>query len=449
MNAKQTGGPAPLVPGGWPVVGHTHKFVRDPLGLLFEARKACGDVARLRLLGKDLVLFTGPAAHEAVFRMPDDKLSQAQAYKMMTPVFGKGIVYDTTPERMKEQLGMLRPALQPARMKLYGEIVAGEVALATSTWADEGVIDLYAWCQTLTSFTSSHCLLGREFRNEMSEQFARVYHDLERGIVPIGYINPYLPIPAFRKRDAARAKLGEMVAQIVEARRRSGYRGEDFLQTLMESTYADGTPLTDHEITGLLVAAMFAGHHTSSVTTAWTVLELLSNPEFLAEVRQEADAVLDDGTVDMPKLRALEKTEWAVREALRIHPPLFILIRAVMEDVELLGYRVPKGAWVAVSPTVAHQIDEVFPRADRFDPHRYSPERQEDANPMSYIAFGGGRHKCLGNAFALLQIKTIVGLLLRDWDLELYGDELVADIQSLVIGPRMPCRVRYKRRSRA
>src|SRR5690606_2373968 len=130
----------------------------------------------------------------------------------------------------------------------------------------------------LTNFTSSHCLLGREFRKEMTEEWARVYHDLERGIVPIGYIHPYLPIPAFRRRDRARARLGEMVSEVVERRRRSGTVREDFLQTLMESRYKDGSALSDHEITGMLVAAMFAGHHTSGVTTAWTLIELLRHP---------------------------------------------------------------------------------------------------------------------------------------------------------------------------
>lgn len=450
MNATSPSPLAPLVPGSWPVVGHTVEFIRAPLDLLFRARRTAGDVGRMKLLGKDLVLFSGPAAHEAVFRMPDEQLSPNDAYKMMVPVFGKGVVYDCAPERMREQLGMLRPALQPARMKKYGEIISQEVEEATAPWGDRGTTCIYSFAQVLTSYTSSHCLLGREFRREMSEEFSKVYHDLERGISPIGYLNAHLPIPAFRRRDAARKRLGEMVAQIVQARKQSGYVGEDFLQTLMDSAYADGNKLSDHEITGLLVAAMFAGHHTSSVTTAWTLLELLNHPAWLAEVQAEVDEVFgDDTALDMAKLRRLEKTEWAVREALRLHPPLFVLIRAAKEDVNLLGYRIPKGTFVAVSPTVAHRIEDVFKQADTFDPDRYSPARAEHNNPFNDIAFGGGRHKCLGNAFALLQIKTIIAMLLRRYRFTLYGDPMVADIQSLVIGPRLPVRVNYVRRTDA
>ena len=239
--------PVPLK-GGWPIMGHTVEFVRNTLGLLERTHDECGAVGTFKLVNKDIVLFTGPAAQEAVFRAPDEALSPNAAYKMMIPVFGKGVAYDCEPARMMEQLGMLRPALQGRRMKHYGDIIAAETRQSIEPWGDDGTVCLYEYAQSLTNFTSSHCLLGKEFRNEMSTEFAEVYHDLERGIVPIGYIHPYLPIPAFRRRDRARKRLGEMVSEIVEARRQSGYRGEDFLQTLMESTYKDGSPVTDHEI---------------------------------------------------------------------------------------------------------------------------------------------------------------------------------------------------------
>jgi sterol 14-demethylase len=237
-----------------------------------------------------------------------------------------------------------------------------------------------------------------------------------------------------------------MVTSIVERRRRSGYVGEDFLQTLMDSRYKDGSKLSDHEITGMLVAAMFAGHHTSSVTTAWTMLELLRHPDELAKVREELDRVYPgDEEVTFQSLRELHHTEWAVKEALRLHPPLFILLRAVQYDFEVDGYTIPKGAWMIVSPLVAHREDQVFPSATRFDPSRYAPGRGEDQTPFAYIPFGGGRHKCMGNAFALLQIKTILAMLLRRYELELYGDTIEPDFQGLVVGPKRPCRLRYRR----
>ena len=437
----------PKLKGGLPLIGHTMAFVKDTIGLLQRTYDECGRVGRFKLFGKDMLLFTGPEAHEALFRQPDEVLSPNAAYKMMVPVFGEGVAYGAEPARMAEQMHTLYPALRNNRMRTYTEIVAWETLDVIRDWGDEGVIEAGAFFGMLTNYTSSSCLLGKEFRNEMSEEFSKVYYDLERGIVAWGYIHPYLPIPAFRRRDRARARLGEMVSEIVEKRKRSGYRGEDFLQTLIDAEYSDGSKLSDHEITGMLVAAMFAGHHTSSVTTAWTLIELLRNPRFLEEVRGEIHArYADDEEYSFQSLRDLEKTEGAVKEALRIHPPLFILLRAALQDCEILGYRVKKGNWVAVSPMVAHRDEEVFENALEYDPDRYGPGREEDKRPFAYISFGGGRHKCMGNAFAILQIKTIIAVLLNRYDFELVGDPVETDFQGLVLGPKPPIRIRYRRR---
>ncbi|NNE17671.1 MAG: cytochrome P450 [Myxococcales bacterium] len=437
----------PKLKGGLPLIGHTIAFVKDTIGLLQRTYDECGRVGRFKLFGKDMILFTGPEAHEALFRQPDEVLSPNAAYKMMVPVFGEGVAYGAEPARMAEQMHTLYPALRNNRMRTYTEIVARETLDVIRDWGDEGVIEASAFFGMLTNYTSSSCLLGKEFRNEMSEEFSKVYYDLERGIVAWGYIHPYLPIPAFRRRDRARARLGEMVSQIVQKRKRSGYRGEDFLQTLIDAEYSDGSKLSDHEITGMLVAAMFAGHHTSSVTTAWTLIELLRNPRFLEGVRGEIHArYADDEEYSFQSLRDLEKTEGAVKEALRIHPPLFILLRAAQQDCEILGYRVKKGNWVAVSPLVAHRDEEVFENALEYDPGRYGPGREEDKRPFAYISFGGGRHKCMGNAFAILQIKTIIAVLLNRYDFELAGDPIETDFQGLVLGPKPPIRIRYRRR---
>jgi sterol 14-demethylase len=437
----------PKVKGGLPLIGHTMAFVKDTIGLLQKTHDECGRVGRFRLFGKDVILFTGPDAHEELFRQPDEVLSPNAAYKMMVPVFGEGVAYGAEPARMVEQMHMLYPALRNDRMRTYTDIVARETLDTIADWGDEGEIEASEFFGMLTNFTSSSCLLGKEFRNEMSEEFSKVYYDLERGIVAWGYIHPNLPIPAFRRRDKARARLGDMVSEIVAGRKRSGYRGEDFLQTLMDAEYSDGSKLSDHEITGMLVAAMFAGHHTSSVTTAWSLIELLRHPQFLEDVRAEIRGQYADGEdYSFQSMRELDKTENAVKEALRIHPPLFILLRAALQDCEVLGYRVKKGNWVAVSPMVAHRDESVFKHALEFDPDRYEPGREEDKRPFAYISFGGGRHKCMGNAFALLQIKTILAVLLNRYDFELAGDPIETDFQGLVLGPKPPIRIRYRKR---
>ena len=442
---------APRLSGGKPLIGHSIEFIRSAFDLLFRAHREHGEIAAFQVFNRRMVAVYGPEAHEAVFRAPDAQLSPSEAYKIMTPVFGKDIVYDAPPEKMAEQLKMLLPALKDRRMRTYGEAVVLETEKTIADWGESGVVDFVDFCRVLTNFTSSRCLLGAEFREGMTEEFAAVYHDLERGVTPIAYINEHLPIPSFRKRDKARVRMVEMITEIISARRRDKREGEDFLQTLMESRYSDGRALSEHEITGMLLAGMFAGHHTSSVTTAWSLIELIRNPECMRRSVEEIDRVFGPSGGDQPvghaALRELTFTENVVKESLRLHPPLFLLVRVAREDFTFKQWFIPKGTWIVISPTVSHRMPEVFHDPDRFDPDRFAPPREEDKRDFAFIAFGGGRHKCLGNAFAILQIKAILTLLLGQYEFTLTGDPIESDFQGLVVGPKEPCRVRYRKRA--
>ena len=109
----------PRLTGGLPVIGHTRAFINDTVGLLQRTHDECGAVGKFKLFGKDIILFTGPEAHEALFRQPDEVLSPNAAYKMMVPVFGRGVAYGAEPSKMAEQMHMLYPALRNNRMRTY------------------------------------------------------------------------------------------------------------------------------------------------------------------------------------------------------------------------------------------------------------------------------------------------------------------------------------------
>ena len=159
---------------------------------------------------------TGPEAAEAFYRAPDEQLSVNVAYKMMVPVFGKDVAYDNPPARMGEQLGMIRPALQDRRMRTYGEIVSEEVRRAVAGWGEEGEFDLVEFCASLTNFTSTHCLIGREFREEMSEEFAKVHDDFL--LIGEDNLRRYLPVSELRIRVHPLDTAFELFARVCAAR---------------------------------------------------------------------------------------------------------------------------------------------------------------------------------------------------------------------------------------
>jgi sterol 14-demethylase len=425
-------------------------FAKNPVALMRRVRAECGDAGEFRMLNKDVVLLSGAAAQEAFCRAPDEQLSQKIAYRLMTPIFGEGVVFDAPPERLNEQLRILMPALRDRNMRTYAGVFVDEVAHMVRGWGESGEIDLLDFMAELTTYTSSHCLLGAEFRWGMNEEFARVYSALEKGVNAIAYVNPYLPLPVFRRRDRARVRLVELITQNIAERRASGASKDDALQVLMDSRYSDGTALTPNEITGILTASMFAGHHTSSGTSAWTLIELLRHPEWLGRVVEEIDALhADDAPLSYQSLREVPVLERVIKEVLRLHPPLVILMRGVLQDFAVAGVTIPSGKLVAISPAVSHHIPELFPDPERFDPDRYVPGREEDAAPFAWIPFGGGHHRCSGSAFALMQLKAITASLLRRWTFELKQPpaSYEHDYTKMVVQPKQPCGVRYRRRA--
>ena len=438
----------PKVSGEKPGVGHMEAFNVNFARFLMSCNAECGELAEFNMGGQQTVLMSGPEAQEAFLKSLDDKLSRAAAYQATVPVFGEGVIFDAPPERMKTQLKIQVDALRYQNMKNYASIIAREVEDWVAEWGDEGELDFLDEFIRLTLNTACHCLLGADFRHRMTEEFKRLYHDLEKGLQAIAFVDPYMQQPIFEARDKARARLQELISEIIAERRANVDQAYgDALETFMSGTYADGSHLTDNEITGLVIATMFAGHHTSSGTATWCAVEFARNPEYTAEVLEELNDLFRDGAeLSFEALREIPKLERFIEEVLRVHPPLVLLMRRVMEDIEYKGTLIEAGKTVAISTYGSHRNPDFFPDPERFDAHRPSPNTREAM--WAFIPFGGGPHKCAGNAFALMQLKSIFAALLPRYEFELVNpaDSYIDDLSAMVLKPGSPCKLRYRRR---
>jgi sterol 14-demethylase len=435
----------PKVSGEKPGSGHMEQFSVNFARFLMQCNEECGELAEFNMGGQQTVLMSGPDAQEAFLKTLDKKLSRAAAYQATVPVFGEGVIFDAPPDRMKTQLKIQVDALRYQNMKSYASIIAREVEDWVADWGEEGELDYLDEFIRLTLHTACHCLLGADFRYQMTEEFKSLYHDLEKGLQAIAFVDPYMQQPIFEARDKARARLQELISAIIAERRANSDREYgDALETFMSGTYADGSLLTDNEVTGLVIATMFAGHHTSSGTATWTAVEMARNPGSTAELLAELGELFSDGDeLTLEALREIPKLERFIEEVLRVHPPLVLLMRRVIEDIEYKGTLIEAGKTVAISTYGSHRNEDYFPDPERFDMHRPKPDTL-----WAFIPFGGGPHKCAGNAFALMQLKSIFAALLPRYEFELVdpADTYQDDLSAMVLKPSSPCKLRYKRR---
>ncbi|KAL9679030.1 hypothetical protein QQ045_016883 [Rhodiola kirilowii] len=439
----------------FPVVGGLVRFLRGPIVMFREEYPKLGSVFTVDLIYKNITFLIGPEVSAHFFKAPETELSQQEVYQFNVPTFGPGVVFDVDYAVRQEQFRFFTESLRVSKLKGYVDQMVTEAEDYFSKWGDSGEVDLKYELEHLIILTASRCLLGQEVRDKLFDDVSALFHDLDNGMLPISVIAPYLPIPAHRRRDQARKKLSQIFGRIIHDRKTTGKSENDMLQSFIESKYKDGRPTTESEVTGLLIAALFAGQHTSSITSTWTGAYLMCNKKYMSAVVEEQNKLLGKhgDKLEHDILAEMDVLYRCIKEALRLHPPLIMLLRSSHSDFSVKtregkDYDIPKGHIVATSPAFANRLPHIFKEPDTYDPDRFAPGREEDkaAGAFSYISFGGGRHGCLGEPFAYLQIKAIWSHLLRNFEFELISPFPEIDWNAMVVGVKGKVMVRYKRR---
>lgn len=325
-------------------------------------------------------------------------------------------------------------------LRSYVRLITNEVDefVKTSPAFQEpkGIFNVSKIISEITIYTASRSLQGKEVRSRFDSTFAEMYHDLDKGFAPINFMLPWAPLPHNRKRDAAQKKLTETYMDIIRARREAGgeKNSEDMVWNLMSCVYKNGTPIPDEEIAHMMIALLMAGQHSSSSTAAWIVLRLATCPELMEELYQEQRRVLDDDQpLTFESLQKLDLHSKVIKETLRIHAPIHSIIRAVKNPMPVDGtpYVIPTTHNVLSSPGVTARSEEFFPEPLKWNPHRWDEvvaAKDEDEEQIDYgygmvskgttspyLPFGAGRHRCIGEQFAYVQLGTILAALVREF----------------------------------
>lgn len=441
----------PILPVKIPFVGHVIAFGMNPLGFMLDAKKKLGGVYTICMLGNRVTIVADPKLHATFFGPRNEVLSPREVYAFMVPVFGEGVGYGASYGRMREQLNFLAEELTISKFQNFVPAIQHEVRkFMEENWKeDTGIINIQDDMSAMIINTACQCLFGEDLRRRLdAREFSDLLAQMESALVPAAVFLPSLmklPTPTAKKCRAARNRLQAVLGTIVEERQKEGFSDNstsDLLAGLMSAVYRDGTPMSLHEVCGMIVAAMFAGQHTSTITTTWTLLHLMQpeNAKHLQRVRDEVAEFgvqmnYDNVMNDMPF------TEACAREAVRRDPPLIMLMRKVMENVKAGDIIIPKGDIIACSPLLSHHDETAFP-----NPRQWNPDR-ETIVPGANVTFGAGTHKCMGEKFGLLQVKTVIATILADFDFEPINGLPEPDYHTMVVGPmRNQSQVRYRRR---
>jgi cytochrome P450 len=209
--------------------------------------------------------------------------------------------------------------------------------------------------------------------------------------------------------------------------------------------------MTDRQVRDELMTLFLAGHETTANALAWTWYLLAQHPDIYARMQAETDAAMASDPDRLPDHADLDRMPYTLqvfKEAMRLYPPAYAIARQALVPTQIAGYRVPRGAVVLISPYMLHRRPDAFPDPERFDPDRWTPERERTRPRYSYLPFGGGPRICIGAAFALMEGHLCLAAIARRVTFTLaYPQRPVQTEPLITLRPRGPIALRVHRRA--
>lgn len=404
----------PSAPGAIPLLGHTYRLARDPLGWLGECRQR-GPVVRLKLGPRTAYLICDPELVHQVLVDPEfDK--GGPIITAARELLGNGLATSLR-EDHRRQRRLMQPAFTQPRIDGYTIVMREEAARLASSWTPHHEVDLMGDLTTTTLRVLVRTMLPTTDTQEVAWLARQLQILIDgaflRAAIPFSFLYR-LPTPGNRRFDQARRHTFAAADRIVTAARsQPGTSG--LLSVLISQDEADAGAFTDKDLRDQIMTLFVGGSETTAATLAWLFHLLATNPSVEQRVYRELDSVLDGAIAGPDDLARLPYTYKTLLETLRLYPPAWMMSRVALTDVDLGGHRLPAGAEVFFSAYQLHHDPAVFPDPDTFDPGRW--DHYDNAGRHSYIPFHAGRRKCIGDNFALTEMTIILSAVAAAWQL--------------------------------
>jgi cytochrome P450 family 135 len=395
--------PGPRMPSALQAIG----WQKRPYPFMKRCQERYGDVFTLRILHSGTWVFLcDPADVKKVFTAPAASLGVELANPLLLPVLGpRSVMLLEEPEHMPRRRLML-PPFHGQRMGADAEMMAELTRREIARWPVGEPFELWPQMQRITQEVIMRSVFGADADGHLS-RLRQLLHGLTATLNDPGSLSRLAAlgpgwIARSRKfREAMEPVEAELLAE-VERRRREGENGrKDIVSILVDARYEDGAPMSERDLRDELMTLLTDGPTSSSL--AWVFERLLRHPEKLERLREEVLAGEEDAYMDA-----------VVKETLRLCPPVPVVVRRLLEPMELGGYELPAGTTVAPCVYLIHRNEEIYPHPRRFLPERFL---EQPPGTYSWIPFGGGTRRCLAASYAELEMKRVLRTVLSEVDL--------------------------------
>ncbi|MFL5893842.1 MAG: cytochrome P450 [Thermoleophilaceae bacterium] len=414
-----------LPPGpSWPSLLQTMGWWSRPLAFHEGCRARHGNRYTVRLLATPpFVMHADPEHIREIFTAPPDVLHPGEGAAILEPVVGSRSVILLDEGAHLSQRRLMLPAFHGEKMQALADLVTEVTEREVAAWPAGEAAKLHPRLQALTLEVILRAVFGLDQGPRLDALRSVLTAILDHATRPMTMV-PFMQrsLGGHSRWDrfvALREQADALVYELVDERRDSDEDRDDILAMLLAARHEDGSPMEDVEVRDELMTLLVAGHETTASSLAFAFKILARHADVVERLRDGDDDYLGA----------------TITEVLRARPVLpNAAPRLVKKPVEVGGWEYEPGVCLIANTYLVHHDPAIYP-----DPYSFRPERFLDEQPGTYtwIPFGGGRRRCLGASFAILEMKTVLRAVLGRYDLQPAGDEAeLSRRRSITISPR-------------
>lgn len=396
-----------------PIFGDTLSFIfTEPIELINKKKNKHGEVYKMNVFNKDTVVIAKPNLTKwALLDHAKDFNSKEAWENVLKKLFPNGLML-MDGAKHKYHRSIIAEVFKKEPMEGYLKLMTPIVDKYITELGNQEHL-MFPMFKELTLKIALEVFFGLDPKDEIKD----INQAITNIVKAATSIQVNLPFTTYGKGIRARKYLVQFFKKIIGDRRANP--NSDLFSKLCLAVGDDGKKLTDAEVIDHLIFILMAAHDTTSSTLTSLSYFLAKNEDWQNTVRAETEDVNQD-VLSQKLLRSFDKTNLAVKETLRIYPPLTSVSRISNKDISYDDWSFPKGTFFSISLSYFQKDKDIWTEPERWDPERFNKERKEDKKcPYAYAPFGAGLHYCIGYAFAEMQINLIMGKLLQSYRLKL------------------------------
>ena len=392
--------PAPRIPKLLQGVGFV--AAREKSVAALAKRYGSAFTLRLPIFGNTIVI-SDPVLIKDLFTTNTDLVGRAG---VLGEIFGPGSTFSLDGTEHRERRKLLVPPFHGKRMASYEGIIKEEVLRETASWPEGREFETMPSMMRITLNAILRTVFGAEGAalDELRELLpGMVLHASRLAVMPPFVRRDLGPWSPGGKLTANRERYDCAIRRLIAAIRNDPKFDErnDVLTLMLQARYEDGSPITDDHVADELLTLLAAGHETTATTLAWTIERLRRHPRLLARLTAEVEA----GGTDL-----VQATIWEVQ---RTRPVINGTARMAKTRIRLGEWVIPERHAVLASISLAHAAEDSFADAKAFNPDRFMGNAPDN---YAWIPYGGGVRRCIGAAFANMEMNVTLRTLLREFE---------------------------------